>query len=335
MERDEQLLDRYLDRHQVDGVAYTRHDHGLYWTDDDNPLYTGVMLAAMAYRYGAAPSPDKLEEIRLCLRGTSLLMNATPVPGVLVRRAMYIDDIDKFGGEAYLLQKPIERIGDYYVQFKTTKDQITGVLFGLAACRSIVWGADAQIDEAIARQITDLRRAIMARGGSLADHEGRTHGTSAHKLDAPLQLLLDVLAYSVGAIDEVPHQRWFDWLWLVTIHYNVRIQNAYSHGLNAMTAHSLMLLADFNPQYDECFAWADRIYDVIRHEQNPFWQMLLVFGLNGPGETRFDESGDEVYTRFFKWNKYRKELSARLQTEGPGIDYMIVAYMRRYFEEEI
>lgn len=335
MERAEQLLDRYIARHQVDGIAYTRHDHGLHWTDDDNALYTGVMLAAMAYRYAADPSEDKLEAVRMCLRGTSLLTRATGTPGVLVRRAMPAGIIDKFGGQAYLDQKPVELIDDYWVQFKTTKDQLTGVLFGLAACRALVWGADAQIDESVAQQICDLYGAISDRKWSLRDHNGDTHGTSAHRLDDGLKLLLNVLAKSVGRIDVVPEESFFKYLRISTIHYNVSFQAAYSHGLNAMNSHALWLLFDWNPQRRAVARWSSRIESVVRHESNPFWQMLLDFELDTIGSQRLDESGDEVYSRFFKWNKYKKELSARLDTEGPAIDYMIVAYMRHYWEGRI
>ena len=48
------------------------------------------------------------------------------------------------------------------------------------------------------------------------------------------------------------------------------------------------------------------------------------------GEFRLEESGEEPYAKFFKWNKYTKELRQRDDTSGPMIDYMLVSYMRDY-----
>jgi hypothetical protein len=332
IERAEELLERYISDHQVDGVPYTRHSHGLYWTDDDNALYTGLMLGAMAYRWAADPSDDKLDAIRMCLRGTDLLLRATGDPGVLVRRAMHRDQIKEFGGAAYLDQKPCELIGDYWVQLKTTRDQVTGVMFGLTCCIALVRGADPMIDEAVDRQVKALYTALKRRQWSLRDHNYETHGTSAHKLDAGLRLLIRVMAKAIGAEGEVETESWFDWQWITTAHYNVSFQAAYSHGLNAINAHALWLLRPWNPQYRQTKRWMSRIESVVRDEFNPFWQMLLDFRLSPEGDIRLMEAGEEIYSRFFRWNRYKKELTMRQDTEGPGIDYMIVAYMAAYWD---
>jgi len=332
IERAEKLLARYTDRHQIDGIAYTRHTSGMYWTDDDNALYTGVMLGAMAYRWAANPSEDKLDAIRMCLRGTGLLLGAAREPGVLVRRAMPNELIRDFGGAAYLDQKPCELISGYWVQLGTTRDQATGILFGLACCVALVRGADPQIDEAVDRQVQQFYVAVKRRGWSLADHNFETHGTTAHRLDAGLRLLVRVLAKAVGACGKVTPEPWFDWIRLVTAHYNVSFQSAYSHGLNAMNAHALILLEPWNPQYAQTKQWASRIEWVIRDEFNPFWQMLLDFKLSHEGDMLLMEAGDEIYTRLFRWNRYRNELTMRTGTEGPGIDYMVVAYMNQYWD---
>ena len=329
----EDALERYIANHQVDGIAYTRHDHGHYWTDDDNALYTGVMLGAMAYRWAADPSDEKLRAVRMCLRGTWLLMTATGHPGILTRRAMPNELLWKFGGSAFTEGKPTGEHDGYTYQLKTTRDQLTGVLFGLACVRGLMWGMDQQIDDSVTAQVAMLHSAISKRSWTLRDHNNDSHGTSAAKLDAPLRLLLKALAHSVGIIDRPGHEGFFDWIRVSTFHYNVRIQNAYSHGLNAMAAHGLWLLGDYHRHYDDVKQWMSIIESVIRHEHNPFWQMLLDFKLDEEGEWRWEESGIEPYTRFFKWNRYRKELSLRLDTQGPMIDYMVVAYMNDFWKE--
>lgn len=332
----EQALERYIADHQVDGIAYTRHDSGLYFTDDDNSLYTGLMLGAMAYRYAASPSPDKLEAVRMCLRGVSLLTRATGEPGVLVRRAMPSSMAHQFGVYETLapgnfwIGKPLEESADYIYQLKTTKDQATGILFGLACCRKLLWGVDPQINDSVSQIIHDMYRAIESRDWSLRDHKGRTHGTSAHVLDAGLKLLLQSLAYSVGAPIEKPSNSWFTYVDMMTMHYNTIFQNAYSHGLNAANQHALVLLSDFHRSDLGVVRWGERINALVHPECNPFWELLLTGKLSPIGEFRLEESGEEPYAKFFKWNKYTKELRQRDDTSGPMIDYMLVSYMRDY-----
>ncbi len=336
----EEALQNYIARHQVDGVAYTRHAHGLYWTDDDNALYTGLMLGAMAYRYAADPSPDKLDAVRLCLRGVSLLTLATGTRGVLVRRAMPRSMAPQFGlnyplaEDNYWKTKPLETRGEYTFLLKTTKDQVTGILFGLSACRKLLAGVDAQIDDSMGTIIADLHHAITEREGSLRDHNYETHGTSAHKLDAPLRLNLEALAYSVGIIDEKPSENWFNHVRLYTAHYNTYIQNAYSHGLNAMTSHALTLLEEYHLNGTGVAQLSQKIDRVIREESNPLWELLLRGDTSDEGDLRLDELSESPYSRFFIWNKYRAEITERADTSGPQIDYMLAGFMREFHRED-
>lgn len=333
----EAALDNYVDNHQVRGIPFTRHDHGLYWTDDDNALYAGIQLGAMAYRYAADPSADKLEAIRLSLRGISLLTTATRTRGVLVRRVMPSRMSSRFGLDYplsegnYWYDRPLESRDGYTFLLKTTKDQVTGVLFGLSVCRKLLAGVDAQIDDSVATIIRDLYNAITERKWSLRDHNYKTHGTSAHKLDAPLRLNLEALAYSIGLTDEKPHQGWFNYVGLLTRHYNTCIQNAYSHGLNAMTAHSLALLDDYHTDGEGVEQWAFKINWTIASEHNPFWELLLTGSTTPEADQRFDDLAKNPYTRFFIWNKYQADITQRELTTGPRIDYMVAGFMRAFY----
>lgn len=334
----EEATERFFREYQVDGIAFTRHDAGLYWTDDDNALYTGVMLGAMCYRYAADPRPENLDNVRALLRGVSLLTLVTGERGVLVRRAMPEEISYKFGLDDmadkgnYWYDKPLELHRGYYFQLKTTRDQITGILFGLACAHKLLNGVDPQIDEAVQRIVMDLHNAISYRGYSVKDHRNRTHGTSAHKLDAPLRLLLDALAVAVapGTRDK-PSESFFRNIHWFTWHYNTRIQNAYSHGLNAMTAHALGLIEAHHLDGHGVRQWMIKIEDVIAHEHNPFWEMLLGFDMTHEGVARWAESGTDPYTKFFKWNRYQREIKERHDTSGPMIDYLIVSYMDAYY----
>lgn len=344
----EEALERYVDKHQVDGIAYVKNINGSYATDDDNALYTGLFLGAAAYRYAADPRSENLEPVRLGLRGVSLLTRATGEPGVLARRAMPLENAwDEFGYDFDLSRttegnswgpkiqsgEVIEHDG-YAVQLKTTRDQITGILFGLACVRVFCFD-DPQIRDSVTQIVGDLYGAIKERGWSLRDHQWETHGTSAHQLDAPLKLLMSSLAYSCGAGEEKPSNSFFQWIPLVTIHYNTFFQNAYSHGLNAIAAHALWLLGDYHDERRGVRQWMNRIEEVVRHEWNPFWEMLLDFQMTEDGAQRQFGAGTTPYTRFFKWNRYRKELSVRQGTIGPMIDFMIVGYMHKYWTERV
>jgi len=84
---------RYQENHCVDGVSFVAYKNGRLATDDDNALFTGLYLAAAAFRYASTPhSDDNLNAVCNALDGISLLTSVSGTKGVLVRQAFPLEN---------------------------------------------------------------------------------------------------------------------------------------------------------------------------------------------------------------------------------------------------
>lgn len=322
----------------VEGIVYVRTVQSTFATDDDNALYTGIALAAAVYRWKCQPSERAEQHIRSCLDAIATLTSSTPVAGVLARRVMPLDKLT-FSSFGYDKVESVKR-GDYWssrilsgqlieydgkaVLLKATKDQLTGVLYGLSVfmryCKSLT------LETMLAKRIImNLHEAIRQRGWRVTDHNGDKHGSTATKLDAPLRVLLKALFHaSVGG--EKPYEFSFIATAYLSFHYNKHIQNAYSHQLNAMAAYSLGLMSEHHHHSKHVDHWKKVIYRVIKDENNPFWELLLTGKISNSGLARYRYRRDNPYTKFFSWNRYENELKHRYGTVGPQLDTIIVGW---------
>lgn len=322
----------------VNGIIYVRTVQSTYATDDDNALYTGIALAASVYRWMNEPSDRTVDNIHSCLKGIEILISSTPERGVLARRVMPMNKItfhafgydkvesvkrDDYWADRIISGQLIEYNGNA-VLLKATKDQITGILYGL----SVFMKYCTELTElsVLARQIiSDLYKATRDRGWRVTDHNRNSHGSTATKLDAPLRVLLKALHHAAIGGDK-PYEISFVATAYLSIHYNTWIQNAYSHQLNAMAAHSLDLMSDHHQHKKHVKHWKRVIYSVIKEEFNPFWELLLTDRVSTGGMSRYRHRRDNPYTKFFSWNRYKHELKHRYGTVGPQLDTVVVGW---------
>ena len=352
----ERLVDEieanYQKKHQLEGISFVgikqADDQPVrYSSDDDNAVFSGMYLATASYRFAARGTPADLAAVKNAVSGIRLLTHVSGTPGVLARQAFPIEGA--FDRQGYDSVKSLESAGNTYGQHilagrlyehegyafltKTTRDQLSGVLFGLTAAFTHVPEVRDDIKEIISALITRFR----STNWSLVDHAGKT-GTSAHKVDAPQKLVIKALHNAATGSDERAGSLFLRFIWLTTIHYNRIITRTFSFSLNAMDAHSLFLLSDFHKEKKGARNWIKRIHRFMRKDKNPYFDALY-FASTGvePDEDSLNHLADRIsspiYPNFFSWQKDPDDwwVSSDRKT-GPGIDAMLPYWMIRYYE---
>jgi len=340
----------YQARHQVCGISFvTMKDIEpiRYATDDDNAVFTGMYLAAAAYRYAARGNASDLEAARNALGGIYLLTHVSGTPGVLARWAFPLaGSWERIGYDAVKsLESPTNSYGQHIKAgrlyehegfafiTKTTRDQLSGVLFGLTAAFTYVPELRSEVSAIISALLNRFRKTNW----SLIDHAGRT-GTSAHKVDAAQRLVVKALHHACTGKGKPPCSLFLRLMPLTTIHYNRIFTRTFSFSLNAMDAHSLFLLQKFHKEKKGTRRWIKRIHCFMRKDDNPYFDALYLMATGKPMSidslTNLERRIQSPYPAFFCWQKDSKDWWGVSDTkQGPQIDaalpYWIIAYQDR------
>lgn len=215
------LTVHYWDYCQVNGMLSPpwRTDPSLALPDcwqrgGDNCLFTGQALAAWSLRYKVSHSDEALETVQNALRGLYLLSHVTGTPGVIVRTIIPESKADKFGwpgdfssrdprflGTGPALTDPFTGapVEPHHYYSRSTKDQMTGVVIGLAAVWALTDGYEtdpavpashhagiAKIREVAKTTATDVYNHLKAYGWNIRDENGE-NDTSADYVDGLLR----------------------------------------------------------------------------------------------------------------------------------------------------
>jgi len=347
--------DEYQQGNQVGGVTFVRHKDLIngevhYATDNDNALYTGLYLAAASYRYAVDPTNENIRSILRTLAAIRLMTTVTGTPGVLVRWVFPLED--SYARIGYDSEKSLENAGNSYgdqirsgqlyekggyaFYTKTTRDQISGILFGLTVANELVESARPIVKLII----DDLYKRFLDTDWSLEDHTGKS-GTSAGKLDAPLKLIVKSLHRSTHGTGSRPKAWFFRWIWLVTIHYNRWITNTYSFGLNLFDAHSLLLLNKEHKEAKGVSKWHERLWSFVRRDKNPHFAALHLAATGDPIPTEemanLERRGEEPYRKFFSWSRPPKDWwsDGNDVRRGPGIDVLLPYWMNEFYRDDL
>lgn len=264
---------------QVNGVLWPawRTDPALpnpdRWINGgDSGIYTGQALAMFAFKYGALKTPQSLEQVAETLRGLYLLTHATGTPGVIQRNAAPMSLAAKFGypgeqwasrDQRFIDQGPVLNdpytgapIGSYIYYTRGTKDQLTGMVLGLAA----VWSAldpdtappalkprVIQV-RALAKQISDAIYAhLLLHDWRIRDENGK-NDTSADYVDQLLRAVVLGLQVHMGnASAQADYDKEFDHFIDLsnTLAYADRFANFqqyFAHNLRTSRALAIWLL---------------------------------------------------------------------------------------------
>jgi hypothetical protein len=185
------LEEHYWKYSQREGVIFppTRSDPALelpdrYSNGGDSALYTGYMLAASVYKYKVTKSEVDLFSVMRSLRGLYILTHATGTPGVISRAAFpatlpelwsYPEHWQSRIARGFVSTGPEHKptVGDwtdflrsypamtYYT--RATRDQLTGVLFGLI----VAWNELTDLDN---EKIVAMRTVIKEISNDLYAH---------------------------------------------------------------------------------------------------------------------------------------------------------------------
>ena len=352
-ERVSELEQGYQRWHQVEGVTFVTHKDAStgirYATDNDNALYTGMALAAAAYRYAVKPeSVANYRAVMNALDGIELLTTVSGIDGVLARWVFPLQDswerigydrvrsveVDNWWAQHIEAGQLYER-GPYAFMTKTTRDQLSGVLFGLTVADALVPMARS----AVKPIVHTLALRFAETDWSLKDHEGKT-GTSAHKLDAPLKLIVQALHAKTQNRERVKSSCWFKWVWLMTAHYNRKIQSTYSYNLNMMDAHSLLLLQEWHSNLKGVQRWHEKLWKMVKRDNNPHFATLNLVatgrGLSPEAIQNLERRAYDRYRKFFSWSKDPKDWWHEESDKiGPSIDVLLPYWMKEYYEWQI
>jgi len=342
---------QYQAKHSVDGVSFVAYrDTNRLGTDDDNALLTGMYLGAASFRAAVRGiTEEDLEPIFDALEGISLLTNVTGVPGVLVRQAFpyenswnrigYDPVMSLTGGNSFgeKLRRDYLYHGDFmgeeYVYLtKTTKDQMTGILFGLTCAHILI----PEARDIVRDIVSAIWHRMKVTDYSLVDHTGRTHGTTAYKLDEPLRVCLNALyRASVNASARKPDSWFFKPCFnrIATLHYNRRIQNTYSYNLNLLMAHALLMLEPYHMCDKGVLKWRRILHNKVAGDENPHFDLLGQGYMSNGSVNNLWRRMSEPYHKGFCWSRDPEEWFGHESDKiGPSIDVILPMWMARYYE---
>lgn len=231
-----ELQDRMERFHLANGIVFQGYYHSpddvdpvVYGSGGDSLLFSGYYLASCVYRWRVTNDPADRQKVTDALRGLYILTHVTGKPGVLCRSAFPLARAAEWQYPAVWQHRIdngfVHEVGPWPDPFnpgqqfepmayytRATRDQLTGLLYGLA----VYWKEMPSGPERLlaAQIVSDVYRHLEANDFKIVDEHGR-NDTSADDVDALLMLqLLAVYRATVshtGPIEEqVKVSRAFD-----------------------------------------------------------------------------------------------------------------------------
>jgi len=273
-QRAEFLENRYQTYSQVEGIIWQRTrsnpslaNPDLFGSGGDSCIFTGHKLAADVYRYRVTGAEADLDKALQSLRGLYILTNVTGTPGVIARCAFPADRqaewqyplhwqhrIDKgFVNQGPLINDPFNsgtQIGPMIYYTRGTKDQITGLLYGLAVTERYLVAAQAshsvKVDlarDVVAQIVEDVYNHLRLHDFKIRDEKGE-NDTNADSVEHLIKLQL-LSVYRKTVVRTTPSRA-------------VRIQEKYDDTYYSSFFGIYQILSDlfnrFN-NYSQYYAW--------------------------------------------------------------------------------
>jgi len=268
--------------HQKNGIVWKRRffDPPGFGPGGDSALFTGFYLAAATYRYAVTREGRDLNEILKTLRGLHILCHISGTPGVVARAAYTMDpphnlwENRRKKKHVYINEANVPDIlsdlGTPYPRMwfytRTTRDQLTGLLYGLA----VAWmelpkeakqvPKNQQSNLIFARDIIkDLVRVIYFRLKEtryvIRDQKGRS-GTSSKHVSGYLRLQLLAL-FRRTLIDQLHQQKKKTGLIdLDEAHLLNKIRKEYDHYFKWVIVQGFVFdKFNFLSHYSQYYAW--------------------------------------------------------------------------------
>lgn len=177
--------ENYQAFHSVNGIIWKgifadpEDEHpSLYGTGGDSAIFTGFYLAASVYRFLITRQEADLDIVFQTVRGLHILTHVSGIPGVIARCAFPADQPEKWrypdawqsrieAGLVYESPDDLLDMGDPAVHYpififytKATKDQLTGILYGLGVALSELSPYDYQENNLLYLKVQSIRKVI-------------------------------------------------------------------------------------------------------------------------------------------------------------------------------
>jgi len=289
-------------------------------TDADSALYTGLLRAALSLAPDGVVHHSFTDALGMPLLDHSEAGGLRLARMVLDRSTVEEAIHDSYPENTYYQWNKAGKLymspgGGRFWLGNTTRDQLTGVLFGIAAAEGV----------AVGELYTRLIRTIVSDGYKLLMRDGG-HAPSAYKLDAALREIVNTI------IDPSRPQRlgpvWPRHLCASTWHYNRWPTRRFVWQLRLMQAATLRLLG-----YDTR-DWSKRCMAFVEQDGNPMFEALHALAMNPHATPRgqfspaaqknLERAGREPCGGYFRWEKHPDEWwTTRKDKIGPAMDIWV------------
>ncbi len=283
--RADDLAEHYWRYNQVEGVIWPGYRSSAalefpdkYGTGGDAAIFTGFATAGFSFQYGRQGDRSSLMRALRSLGGLYWLTHIAG-PGVVARCVFPIDKGEKWDYPGDRWKKypafmhagaviPTPWGGNYPAGFyytRATKDQFTGILFGLTAAWLFLDEVPG-VKETIARTMVEMRAHLVKHHWRIRDENGK-NDTSADHIDGMMRLQFEALyrrtiAFSDPSQKNAAQAKYMDWYHTVSLAdlFNIgnNYQQYYAHSLRATRAFTIWLLEDDTTRRNELARWVKR-----------------------------------------------------------------------------
>jgi uncharacterized protein (TIGR03437 family) len=252
----------------------------------DSATWTGHYLAAEAFRYKVTNSADALANVKAAIAGIQSLVDVTG-NNLLARclvpmsspYAQYITQAESANGIH------TNSSAGYYWIGNTSRDEYSGVLFGLAVAYDMV--GDTSVQSSISALVTLLVEFLTGHDWNVVMPDGSISTTFLLRPDQILSFLLVGRRVNSGHFSTGYdiQKILLSATTLAPIAVDVQSDSSYfKFNLDAINLYNLVRLdtSSFSSIYKEAY---NLYWNHVRDQQNPFFNMIDR-ALNGPDSTR-------------------------------------------------
>jgi hypothetical protein len=246
----------------------------------DSATWTGHYLAAEAFRYKVTRAPEALANVWTALWGIRALIDITG-NGVLARCLIPADS--RYGPA---IRQEEGGHGVYYGAFgisryfwigNTSRDQYSGVIFGLSTAFEMV--DDPAVRDFIRNDVTRILNYLLRRGWNVVMPDGKISTTFIHRPDQQLSFLQVGRRINPGEFDF--NYRFYRTIYAAFVITPIQYDDLDDHNhyfkfnINSINLYNLLRLEENSSLYKGTYM---RAYDELRrttdNHGNAFFNML-------------------------------------------------------------
>lgn len=250
----------------------------------DSATWTGHYLAAEAFRYKATGSPAALANVKTAIAGIKSLADVTGnnllARCIIPMSSAYAPDLTQEEKNNGIYQN---NSAGYFWVGNTSRDQYSGVLFGLSVAFSLV--DDAGVRSSVSALATRLIDFLTGHNWSIVLPDGTSPTTFLIRPDQQLSFLEVGHLVNSSHYDLTLPKTLLSATVPVPIAFDALSNSSYfKFNLDDINLYNLVRLDDsvFDGDYTKAYSI---LWNHVKDQQNAFFNMID-FALNGPNATR-------------------------------------------------